>query len=341
MSMQLISPRQKAAFNKNVTARWALRFLILAVLLAAFAPLVANNAPLVMKHNGKIYFPVLKTVTNESLGIDSSFTEVNFRELAAQKPVGAWFLFPLVPFHPNESDRTMTGIPPTAPDSKHWLGTDDRGRDVLARLIYGLRNSLLFTTIVWFASYVIGIFVGAIQGYRGGRLDFYFQRVIEIISALPTFFLIIIIASIIQPTLLLLAGITVIVGGWIPISYYLRAEFLKLRQLEFVESARAQGIGLPRLMLRHILPNSLNPVITFTPFTLTGGITGLAGLDYLGFGLPAPSASWGEMLNQAMRHFDHAWWLAVCPTVALSGTLLILNFIGEGLRDAFDPRSGS
>lgn len=339
--MRIVSRRQLQAFKKHKLALASSYILVLGICLSAMANLIANNRPIYMNFEGNHYFPVFQNLTAKDFGQSGIQLEADFRALTSERQESVGFVvWPLIRWHPNESDRSVHR-PPSAPDSQHWMGTDNRGRDIAARLIYGLRNSLLYAVFVWFFSYTIGIILGGIQGFWGGRVDFLVQRVIEVLVALPSFFLLIIISSIFRPNLVLLAVFTVLVGGWIPISYYVRAEFLKLRNFEFVEAAKAQGLGTLRIVFRHILPNALTPVITFTPFALTGAITSLAGLDFLGFGLSPPTASWGELLSQALKHFDHAWWLAVFPVVMIVVTLLVLNFIGEGLRQALDPRSGS
>ncbi len=338
-NFQLLSDRQKRAFKNHKVAYWSLWFLISMIVFSTFSEFIANSKPLFMTVEGKAYFPVLQNITPVDLGISTGEFTVDFRKFSEEHAERGFFIWPLIRFDPNESDRSLSRYP-SAPDKNHWLGTDDRGRDVLVRLIYGLRNSLLFAISVWILSYMIGIMAGAVQGYYGGKIDFAFQRFIEIFNGIPYLFLLIILVSMLKPGMWLLILINV-VFGWIGISYYVRVEFLRLRKLEFTEAARALGVGKWSLFLKHYLPNSLTPVITFSPFALTSSITALAGLDYLGFGLAPPSASWGELLNQAMKHFDHAWWLAVFPSLALASTLMVLNFVGEGLRQALDPRSGN
>jgi microcin C transport system permease protein len=337
--MALMTERQRKAFRGHSRGWYSLWILVFFIFLATAANFIANSRPLLLIWEGKTYFPVLQTVTYADLGVESRFLEVNFRSLQEENPERGTFLWPPLKWGPNESDRSYEKYP-SLPDSKHVLGTDDRGRDLAARLLYGLRNSLIFAVCVWMIAYFIGIVVGGLQGYFGGWIDFVAQRIIEVISAIPSLFLLIILVSMFRANLLLLVLFTALVGGWISISYYMRAEFLKLRKLEFVEAARALGFGRSRVLWRHILPNGLTPVLTFSPFALTAAITGLAGLDYLGFGLPPPAASWGEALNQAQRHFDHAFHMALFPSLALMSTLLVLTFIGEGLRHAMDPRSG-
>jgi microcin C transport system permease protein len=218
------------------------------------------------------------------------------------------------------------------------LGTDEGGRDVAARLLYGFRYSIWYAVIVWVLSSILGIVAGSIMGFKGGWTDLVGQRAIEIIESLPYLMILITLVSIFKPNLFMLAALTVFFG-WVGISIYIRAEFLKLRRREFVEAARALGASRARQIFRHILPNSLTPWITVSPFLIAGNIAGLAALDFLGFGLPAPTPSWGELLNQALKNFRIAWWLAVFPSLALFVTLTVLNLIGEGVRDAFDPRN--
>jgi microcin C transport system permease protein len=217
------------------------------------------------------------------------------------------------------------------------MGTDEGGRDVAARLLYGFRYSFSFAFAVWALASIIGLIAGAWMGYKGGWVDLAGQRVIEILESLPFLMILITLVSIFPPTLPLLVVLTVFFS-WVGISLYFRAEFLKLRKLEFVEAARALGARTPRLLFTHILPNSLTPWVTISPFLIAGYISTLAALDYLGFGLPAPTPSWGELLNEAQKYFRIAWWLAVYPSLALFITLTVLNFIGEAIRDALDPR---
>jgi microcin C transport system permease protein len=226
---------------------------------------------------------------------------------------------------------------PSPPSQDNWFGTDDRGRDVAARLIYGFRYSMGFAISVWILSYIIGIFAGAIMGYVGGKTDLIGQRVVEVFESMPVLLLLITLVSIFT------AGISVLViftsiFGWMLISQYVRGEFLRLRRREFVEAAQAMGASNFRVIFKHILPNSLGPVLTFSPFTIASLISYLAILDYLGFGLQPPTPSWGELLQQAYSNFTIAWWLAVFPSMILFMTLVVLNLIGEGVRDAFDPR---
>jgi microcin C transport system permease protein len=247
-----------------------------------------------------------------------------------------WAIWPVISWDPYESNQKVSSYP-SRPTVDNWLGTDDRGRDVLSRILYGFRYSMAYAVLVWFLSFALGIAIGGGMGYFGGRVDFWGQRVVEIFSTVPQFFLLIIIISIFSPTLLLLVVLSSIFG-WISISYYVRGEFLKNRKMDFVEAARSLGAGPSRIIFRHVLPNSLGPVLTFSPFVIAANMTALASLDYLGFGLAPPTPSWGELLSQAQKYFTIAWWLAVYPAGALFGTLVLLSLIGDGVRRTFDPK---
>ena len=286
-----------------------------------------------MKYHGQYYTPVLRNYYPDTFGqVDEVVT--NYRAI---KILGEdWAIWPPVHWDPLESNKSVQNYP-SPPTAENFFGTDDRGRDVLARLIYGFRYSIVFALLVWLSTYIVGTVAGAVMGYLGGRVDLQGQRIVEIFDAMPTMLLLITLISIFSATLQLLVLFTTLFG-WMMISVYMRAEFLRLRRRDFVESARALGAGHWRIIFRHILPNALGPILTFSAFTIAGGISSLAALDYLGFGLPPPTPSWGELLNQAQRNFTVAWWLAVFPSAALFLSLVILNIIGEGVRDRLDPR---
>lgn len=297
-----------------------------------FSPLIANSKPIVMSYQGKVYFPVFKDYGAREFNVTTSLV-MDYREL----PMGEsdWALWPLIPWDPFESNKKVDQYP-SPPSSDNIFGTDDRGRDVLTRLLYGYKYSILYAVSVWFLTFLIGTLLGAVMGYLGGKVDFFGQRIVEIFSTVPQFFLLIILISIFSPNLWWLIAIST-VFGWIPISYYARGEFLKNRQKEYVEAARSMGASQKSIVIKHILPNSLTPIITFSPFVIAANIIGLASLDYLGFGLEVPTPSWGELLSQANRYYSIAWWLAVFPSMALFFVLTMLNLIGEGVRDALDP----
>ncbi|MBN1355941.1 ABC transporter permease subunit [bacterium] len=323
------------AFRRRRSAYGSLILFGLIFCIGMAAELIANNKPYFMMYRGKFYFPMIRTYHPAEFGVRDRIV-MDYKTFQYRASDRVVILFPPIRWSPYEINKNVPRFP--APPSRlNPLGTDDRGRDVLTRIIYGFRVSMLYATCVWILSYILGILFGSVQGYAGGRLDFIGQRIIEIYTAVPYFFLLIILIAIFQPTIWLLIVLSSLFG-WVGISYYIRAEFLRLRKFEFVEACRALGMKPGKIIFRQILPNALNPVITFSPFAVAGGIMGLAGLDFLGFGVPPPTASWGELLNQGKRHFTTAWWLATFPSAALFITLSLLNLIGEGVRYAFDPK---
>ena len=321
-------------FKSRKTGWFSLWVFLFFLFLSLTAEFWANSKPLVLSYQGSLYFPILKTYHPETFGLKDQYI-VNYKTLKLDS--GDWAIQPLVPWDPYESNLNTDKVP-SPPSAMNWLGTDDRGRDVLSRLIYGYRYSILFALCVWLFSYILGSFLGALMGYFGGVLDIVGQRVAEVVDALPVFYILIAVSVVVgERSLAFLIGLFSIFG-WVSISLYMRAEFLRLRKHSFVEAGRALGRGHFGLIFKHIFPNSLNPIITFTPFTLAGSIGLLAGLDYLGFGLPVPTPSWGELFSQSEKNITVAWWLALYPSLALFSALLSLTFIGNALRDAFDPK---
>jgi microcin C transport system permease protein len=288
-----------------------------------------------MSYRGSLFVPVVREIHPSELGIEDAVV-VNYRSLKFDH--GDWALWPLNPWDPFESNTHVDRFP-SPPSGENWLGTDDRGRDIFSRLLYGFRYSITFAVVVWLLTVTGAILIGGTMGYFGGMADLIGQRVVEILSTIPVFFLLIILVATFEPSLGLLVVITSLFS-WIGLSYYVRGEFLKNRKMDFVESARSLGATHPRLIFKHVLPNSLVPVITFSPFILSSDVLRLASLDYLGFGLRPPTPSWGELLNQAQKNFTTAWWLSVYPGLALFLALVILAMIGEGVRTAMDPRKG-
>lgn len=339
--MLFVSPiflRRLQKFKKMKRAYYSFWILTIAYLISLAANFVANDQPIMVKYQGKLFFPVIRFYDGGHFGL--SPTEIpNYKELKKSPAFiakkGNWMLFAPIPYGPNESVATLTENPPTPPTWRNWLGTDDRGRDILTRLIYGFRISFSFALLISLASIVLGVIIGALQGFWGGFFDLSMQRLIEIISALPFLYIVIIIGSSLGTNFWMLLIIFTIFD-WIGISFYMRSEFYKLRESQFVEAARAMGISDWKIMFRHILPNALTPVITFLPFDLIGAISSLSALDYLGFGLPAPTPSWGELMRQGMANL-FSYWLSLFPVIALFGVLLLIAFVGEGIRDAFDP----
>jgi microcin C transport system permease protein len=327
--------KQWRRFKSRRLAMLSVWIILISCFFSFTAEFWANNKPLYLKYNGTTYFPVFKDYHPTQFEMNESMV-TNYRELELDEERGDVAIWPLISWNPFESNVSVEEYP-SEPTTDNWMGTDDRGRDILTRLLYGLRYSMIFALLVWIITFVVGTIIGGIMGYFGGRTDFWGQRIVEVLSTVPQFFLLIIIISIFKPTLILLVFLSSIFG-WISISYYIRGEYLKNRKKEYVEAARAIGAGHIRIFFKHLLPNSLSPIITFSPFVIAGNITSLASLDYLGFGLNPPTPSWGELLNQAQKHFTEGWWLAVYPSLALFLTLTLLSLIGEGVRDAMDPK---
>lgn len=308
-------------------------FLVL-VFISITAEIWANSKPIIMIYEGAIYFPALKTYHPKTFN-RSDILYMDYRSLK-NHPKNAFDLWPLIEWDPFESNKTLNHYP-SPPSSRNLLGTDNRGRDVLTRLIYGFRYSIGFAVLVWIISYFIGIIIGSIMGFQGGLVDLIGMRLFEVWESLPALTVLIILIAILEPSFILLVTFQAIFG-WMMIAVYMRAEFLKLRKREFVEAARSLGVSRFKMIFKHILPNALAPIVTFSPFAVAAGITALTSLDYLGFGLKPPTPSWGELLQQAKSYFTTAWWLAVFPSLAIFITVFSLNMIGEGVRDAFDPR---
>jgi microcin C transport system permease protein len=308
--------------------------------ISLLAEFVANDRPLVMSYHGSLYFPVLKDHPETTFG-GSFATDTDYRDPQLQKRVNAdgWMIWPLIPF---SYDTTITDLPvpaPSPPDAVNWLGTDDQARDVMARVIYGFRVSVVFGIALTVVTTIIGVLAGAVQGYFGGWTDLSFQRVLEIFGSLPQLYMLIILSSFVEPNVYWLFAILLLFGWTWPVGY-VRAEFLRVRNLEYVRAAKALGMSDWRVMSKHILPNAMVTTLTFLPFTLGGNVTALTALDFLGFGLPPGSASLGELLNQGKNNLQQPW-LGITGFVVIALMLVLLVFIGEGVRDAFDPRKAS
>lgn len=328
-----ISRKRWRRFRENRVAMVAVTLLLMLLFFSFTAELWANSKPLYLSYQGKTYYPIFKYYHPSVFGRED-LAQMDFKSLELSPSDSV--VWPVIRWDPYDRNEKVESVP-SAPSSENWFGTDEGGRDVASRLLYGFRYSILFSVCVWILSSMLGALAGAVMGFRGGWTDLAGQRIIEIIESLPYLMILITLVSIFKPSLFLLAVLTVFFN-WVGVSVYFRAEFLKLRRREFVEAARALGASKWRVITTHILPNSLTPWITISPFLLAGNITSLAALDFLGFGLPAPTPSWGELLNQALKNFQIAWWLAVYPSLALFVALTILNLIGEAVRDALDPR---
>lgn len=306
--------------------------------LSVCAELIANDKPLVVRYQGQFYFPILQSQPETVFGGDfatpTDFLDPDIRRSITSK--GNWAVYPPIPYSFETLNYFAKSPNPAAPSIDNWLGTDDRGRDVLARLIYGFRLSILFGLALTIVGVTVGIITGALMGFFGGKFDLITQRAIEIWSAMPELYLLIIFASIFTPSIWLLV-VLLAAFSWMGLSDYVRAEFFRNRALEYVRAARALGLTNMQIMRRHILPNSLTPVITFLPFRMSAAILSLTSLDFLGLGVPPGTPSLGELLAQGKGNLD-AWWISLSTFVVLVSTLLLLTFMGEALRDAFDSR---
>ena len=337
MAIGEIGQRRIRTFKANRRGYWSLWIFSILFLVTLFADVIANDKPLLLRYEGAFYLPLFSAYPETDFGgfleTEADYSDPEVQELIEAK---GWILWPLIPF---SYDTICYGLPtpaPSAPTAQNWLGTDDQARDVVARLIYGFRISVLFGLALTLISSVIGIAAGAIQGYFGGRIDLIFQRFIEIWSSLPTLYLLIILASIVQPSFWLLLGL-LLLFSWTELVRVVRAEFLRTRNFDYVRAARALGAGDLSIMFNHILPNAMVATLTFLPFILSGAITSLTALDFLGFGLPPGSASLGELLNQGKNNLS-APWLGLSGFFVIALMLSLLIFIGEAVRDAFDPR---
>ncbi len=338
MTLSPMLRRRLALFRANRRGYYALWVFLALFFFCLFAEFVANDRPLVIRFQSHWYFPVLQDYSEDTFGADFMPTDADYTDpdLARQINAHGWMIWPLIPFR---YDTLVKNLPVPAPAPPSWrnpLGTDDQARDVLARVIYGFRLSVLFGfTLTAFAS-VIGIAAGAIQGFYGGLVDLLFQRFIEIWSGMPQLYLLIILGSILSPGFWVLL-LFLLLFSWMQLTGVVRAEFLRGRNLDYVRAARALGVRDAALMWRHILPNAMVATLTFLPFTLSGSVTILASLDFIGFGLPPGSPSLGELVSQGKNNLQ-APWLGITAFVVLGGVLTLLIFVGEAVRDAFDPR---
>jgi len=337
-----LTPGQRA-FRRFKTDRrgwWSLWIFTVLVVLSLFAEVLSNNRPIAAHYDGKTYFPLFQNVPETALGGDFA-TETDYLDpfIRSQlaKP-GNWAIYPLNSYRFDTINYFSPSPNPAPPSRVNVLGTDDRGRDVLARLIYGFRVSVLFGLALTAIGVVIGVITGAVQGFFGGRIDLFFQRFIEIWGSMPELYLLLIFASLFEPGVLILLVILSLFG-WMGLSDYVRAEFLRNRNLEYVTAARALGLSNSQIIWRHVLPNSLTPVIAFLPFRMSGAILALTSLDFLGLGVPPSTPSLGELLAQGKANLD-AWWITLSTFAVLVGTLMLLIFIGEALRSALDTRKG-
>ncbi|MFD0667357.1 ABC transporter permease [Ramlibacter sp. MAHUQ-53] len=338
-----LSPGRRAwqRFRRNRLGFVSLVLFAFMVLASLAAEVVSNDRPLLVRYEGQWYFPLVKDYPEKTFGGDfatpADYLDPFIRERLTAG--GNWAIYPPNPYGPKTLNYFAKLPNPAAPSPENVFGTDDRGRDLLAQLIYGFRVSVLFGLALTAIGVLLGVITGAVQGYFGGRTDLAFQRFIEIWGSMPELYLLIIFSAVFAPSVALLL-VLLSLFGWMGLSDYVRAEFLRNRQMDYVRAARALGVGNLRIMWRHILPNSMTPVVTFLPFRMSAAILALTSLDFLGLGVPPGTPSLGELLSQGKANLD-AWWISLSTFGVLAVTLLLLTFMGDALRDALDPRKES
>ena len=305
--------------------------------LSLFSEFIANDKPLVVSYQHHLYFPVFKVYKGTQFGLTTPF-QPDYKDIEKKiKSEGGWYLKPLIYWGYNESNRNLAKYP-AAPSDENMLGTDDRGRDVFVRLLYGVRISISFALVTLLFALILGTLIGGIQGFFGGKIDLVGQRAVEIWVSLPYLFMVILIVNVFDPSLLVLV-LLLAVFSWMPTSYYMRAECLRLKNQEFALAAQSLGASRLQIFFDHIVPNAITPLVTLAPFIMSMSVAALSFLDYMGLGVQPPTASIGELLKQGRDNMVYAWWLAVFPFATLVILLILINFVGEGVRKAFDPRA--
>ena len=336
-----ITARRLANFRAHRRGYWSMWIFAVLFVFTLFAEFIANDRPLLIWYDGGIYSPVLKTYSERTFGGDlpgnTDYSDPYIQEQIKKK---GWMIWPLIPYSYDRPVKNLTRPAPTPPTGQNWLGTDNQARDVLARVIYGFRISVLFGLVLTIASSVVGVLAGAVQGYFGGRVDLYFQRFMEIWDSVPTLYLLIILSAFIQPDFWWLLGI-MLLFSWMALVGVVRAEFLRARNFDYVRAARAMGASSSVIMFKHVLPNAMVATISMLPFITASSVTALTALDFLGFGLPPGSASLGELVKQGKEAAVIAPWIGITAFVVLALMLTLLVFIGEAVRDAFDPRKSA
>ncbi len=344
MSVLNLNPqtvKQLKRFRSIKRGYWSAVLLGILVILCLVAELLVNSRALMVSYEGEWYFPTYGAQNpGTTFGLDYAY-ETNYRELRKKfetEDQGNWVLMPPVPYNAFENDLRVGNYPPNAPSlaDEHYLGTDSTGRDILARLVYGFRIAIAFSTLLLVFNYVAGIIIGCAMGYFGGAFDLLFQRVIEIWSNIPFLYVIMIVASVVVPTFFTLVVVLALLG-WTQLTWNMRTSTYKEKGREYVSAARALGAGNIRIVGSHILPNTIAVIVTFIPFSIASGITFLTALDYLGFGLPPPTPSWGELLSQGTNQLQ-APWIVTSVVAAMVVVLLMVTYVGEAIREAFDPK---
>ena len=338
MALSPVTRRRLANFKANRRGYYSMWIFLFLFVTSLFAEFIANDKPILLSVDGSWYFPIFELVTEQDIGgelpIEADYTDPYVKNLIETQD--GWSIDPIIPYSFDTIDLYIETAAPAAPSAKHWLGTDDGAKDTVARLIYGFRLSVLFGITLTLFSSTIGIVVGAVQGYFGGLIDLIGQRIVEIWAGLPILLILIILASVIEPNVFWLLGILALFS-WMALVSVVRAEFLRARNFDYVRAAQSLGISNATIMRRHVLPNAMVATLTFVPFLLSGAVTTLTALDFLGFGLPAGSPSLGELLAQGKANL-HAPWLGLTGFFTLATLLVLLIFVGEGVRDALDPR---
>ena len=336
MTLSPLNRERWHRFRQNRRGYWSLWLFLGLFVISLFSDFIANEKPVLIHYDNGWYFPLWNDYTELTFGGDFAVS-ADYRDpyIAEQIEKDGWMLWPLVRFNYRTINYDLPAPAPSAPTSENWLGTDDQGRDVFARLLYGFRISVLFGLTLTVLTSIIGIAAGAVQGFYGGKIDLFGQRLLEVWSSVPTLFVLIIIASFVPPSFWILLGI-LLLFGWMALVSVVRAEFLRARNFDYVQAARALGVSDRTLMFRHLLPNAMVATVTFLPFIMVGSITSLTALDFLGFGLPPGSPSLGEMISQGKNNM-HAPWIGLSVFVVLSVLLTLLVFVGEAARDALDP----
>ena len=335
-----LSPGQRVwqRFRSDRRGYFSLIIFSILFILSLFSELISNDRPLIARYDGQILFPIAKDYSEKAFGGDfdspADYLDPFIRQQLTRD--GNWALYPLNHYRHDTLNYFAKSPNPAPPSTDNWLGTDDRGRDVFARLLYGFRVSILFGLALTITGTILGVMTGAVQGYFAGRTDLFFQRFMEIWGSMPELYLLIIFASIFEPSILLLL-LLLSLFGWMGLSDYVRADFLRNRNLDYVQAARALGLSNGQIIWRHVLPNSLTPVVTFLPFRMSGAILALTSLDFLGLGVPPSMPSLGELLAQGKNNLD-AWWIALSTFMVLTITLLLLTNIGDALRNSLDVR---
>lgn len=338
MKLSAINQRRLENFKANRRGYWSMVLFLSLFVISLFAELVANDKPLLISYKDELYTPFLVSYPETAFGGDFE-TEADYRDPFVTELIeeeGGWVVWPLIPYSYNTINYDLKSPAPSSPDGENWLGTDDQGRDVLARVIYGYRISVAFGLILTILSSIIGVIAGAVQGYFGGTTDLIFQRLLEIWGGMPSLYILIILAALIEPSFTILLGL-LLLFSWPSLVGVVRAEFLRSRNFDYVRAARALGVRDSVIMFKHLLPNSMVSALTFLPFILTGSIVSLTSLDFLGLGLPPGSPSLGELLAQGKANLQ-APWLGITAFMVLSIMLTLAFFMQEGIRDAFDPR---